>query len=125
MSKKSEVSPKQKERIQQLSKHNLSSNQIQKTLQKEGLGIRRKTLLSEIRKNKHLEIKPHAERYIPIKYRRGLKLPPVGKTVVIEGTIHKKEIVRRRSGSGIQLYEWVKREMTSGKWDAKPKVKSE
>jgi hypothetical protein len=128
LGKKSEMSQKQKERIQQLTREGKGANQIQKTLQKEGRGIRRKTLLSEVRKVKNQPTKPIEERqkYIPIKYRNEPKFRMSRKQVTLTGTIHgEKKIKQRRSSSGSQLYEWIKEEITDGEWDSKPKVTSE
>jgi hypothetical protein len=48
----------------------LSANKIQKKLQKQGLGIRRKTLLAEVRKIKGKTPKLKRQKYTPKKYQK-------------------------------------------------------
>ena len=128
MSRKSEITQRQRERIQQLSKQNLSSNQIQRTLHKEGLGLRRKTVLAEVRTAKGELPKPSAERikYVPRKYREHVKYVSweFQKTVTIRGLQQKKFVEKQRRDTGSNLYRWVKQEMTNREWDARPDVES-
>jgi hypothetical protein len=60
-------------------KQGLSANKIQKKLQKQSLGIRRKVLLAEIRKIKGTKPKADRKKYTPWKYRR--RKPPARKPV--------------------------------------------
>ena len=64
------VTKQQKEAIKTYVKQGLSSNKIQKKLQKRHLGIRRKVLLAEIRKVKRKKPKANAYKYTPKKYRK-------------------------------------------------------
>ena len=126
MSRKSEITQRQRERIQQLSKENLSSNKIQEQLQNEGLGLRRKTLLAEVRRAKGELPKPSAERikYVPRKYREHVKYVSweFQKTVTIRGLQRRKFVEKQRRDTGSNLYRWVKQEMTSREWDGRPEV---
>ena len=61
---------KQREKIKLLVKAGCSSTHIQKTLSKSDLGMRRKTLLMEIRRIKETPIKPNSYKYTRKKYRK-------------------------------------------------------
>jgi len=63
-------------------KQGLSANKIQKRLQKQHLGIRRKNLLAEIRKIKRQKPKADRFKYTPWKYR---KRPPKARKPVFIG----------------------------------------
>jgi hypothetical protein len=62
------VTKQQRKAIKTYVKQGLSSNNIQKILQKRHLGLRRKVLLAEIRKVKHRKPKMNAYKYTPKKY---------------------------------------------------------
>lgn len=69
MPKHKGVSPKTKRAIKGYVKKGYSTNKIQKTLQARGLGIRRKVLLTEIRKVKGVQLKKDSQKYTRKKYR--------------------------------------------------------
>lgn len=61
------------EKIEQYYKKGYSANKIQKSLQKENLGMRRKSILAEIRLIKKQRLEPaKAQKHIPKKYRTTL-----------------------------------------------------
>jgi hypothetical protein len=64
------VTKQQRKAIRTYVKQGLSSNKIQKRLQKRHLGLRRKVLLAEIRKVKRRKPKANAYKYTPKKYRK-------------------------------------------------------
>jgi hypothetical protein len=64
------VTRQQRKAIRSYVKQGLSSNKIQKSLQRRNLGLRRKVLLEEIRKVKNRKPKVNAYKYTPKKYRR-------------------------------------------------------
>lgn len=70
MAKRKTVTKQQRNVIRTYVKQGLSSNKIQKRLQKRHLGLRRKVLLAEIRKVKRKKPKANAYKYTPKKYRR-------------------------------------------------------
>ena len=99
--------------IRKLAKKGYSANKIQKELQKRGLGIRRKELLRLVRKVKGVKKKPHAQRYIPRKYKaralwrkRALKVKPllISKAIAVYGTVQGKSRRVEMSGTGRSLY---------------------
>jgi hypothetical protein len=64
------ITKQQNKAIRGYVKQGLSANKIQKRLQKQQLGIRRKDLLGEIRKIKHQKPKADRLKYTPRKYRK-------------------------------------------------------
>lgn len=86
---KPKLNPKTRGAIKTYVKQGYSANKIQKKLQKQHLGIRRKVLLAEIRKLKRQEPKADRRKYIPKKYRRrrptARKPVFVGKQVAVYG----------------------------------------
>jgi hypothetical protein len=68
--KRTTITKTQRKAIKTYVKQGLSANKIQKQLQKQHLGIRRKTLLSEIRKLKRQKPKVDRQKYTPRKYRK-------------------------------------------------------
>ena len=54
-------------------KQGLSANKIQKTLQKNHMGMQRKNLLAQIRKIKNQKPKVNRKKYVPKKYRKQVK----------------------------------------------------
>lgn len=67
---KPKISSKTRWAIKTYVKQGYSANKIQKKLKSQGLGIRRKTLLAEVRKIKGTKKKPYSAKYTPKKYRR-------------------------------------------------------
>ena len=90
--------------IRKLAKKGYSANKIQRELQKRGLGIRRKNMLKIIRKVKGVKKKPHAEKYIPRKYRARVKPLLIGKPIAVYGTVQGKSRRVVMSGTGRSLY---------------------
>jgi hypothetical protein len=68
--KKRKIPSKTKEAIRTYVKQGYSANKIQKSLQRQGLGIQRKRLLAEVRKVKGIKPKAQPQKYTPKKYRR-------------------------------------------------------
>jgi len=68
--KRKGISSKTRWAIKGYVKQGYSANKIQKKLKSQGLGIRRKTLLAEVRKIKGKKKKPYSVKYTPKKYRR-------------------------------------------------------
>ena len=122
-----------------------SANQIQKKLQEQGLGIRRKELLAKVREVKGVPKKPNPEVYIPIKYRRAEKKGIPAKWIAVYGSVDGTSRRIELAGSGKQLYKAMlhvakhppkKRFVQCGAtdvsnyldyekmWDERPKVKS-
>jgi len=67
---KSKISSKTRWAIKGYVKQGYSANKIQKKLKSQGLGIRRQTLLAEVRKIKGKKPKAQPQKYTPKKYRR-------------------------------------------------------
>ncbi|MBT0159921.1 hypothetical protein G4O51_08045 [Candidatus Bathyarchaeota archaeon A05DMB-2] len=114
-------------------KKGYSANRIQKQLQAQHLGIRRKTLLAEIRRVKGQPSKAETVKYIPKKYARArwkarakrIKFEPIrGKQVTLTGLHKGKLISKTQHGSGKDLFRFVKDEMTGDYWDEKPHIHS-
>lgn len=78
--RKTKIPSKTRWTIKGYVKQGYSANKIQKKLKKQGLGIRRKTLLSEVRKLKRQKPKADRQKYTPKKYRRRVS-PPARKPV--------------------------------------------
>ena len=70
------ISPKTRWAIKAFVNQGYSANKIQKKLQKQGLGIQRKKLLSEVRKIKGKKPKANRQKYTPKKYRRRVTPKP-------------------------------------------------
>ncbi len=64
------ISSKTRWAIKAYVKQGYSANMIQKKLKSQSLGIRRTTLLAEVRKLKGTKPKAHPQKYTPKKYRR-------------------------------------------------------
>lgn len=115
-SRKIRSEDKEKERkklIREYVKRGYSANKIQKELQKRGLGMRRKELLAKVREVKGISKKPHAEKHVPIKYKRKVmkmrkieEIKPISypKWVAVYGTVNGKSRRVEMSGSGRELY---------------------
>jgi len=73
------VKPATVNRIRTLSKQGKSSNEIARQLRREGIGIRRQTILNYVREFKGRPPKPQRYKYIPKKYRRPIAPPPTRK----------------------------------------------
>jgi len=67
---KPKISSKTRWAIKAYVKQGYSANKIQKKLKSQGLGIRRTTLLAEVRKVKGAKPKADRQKYTPKKYRR-------------------------------------------------------
>jgi len=101
--------------IRSLTKKGYSANQIQKELQKRGLGIRRKNMLKMIRKYRRTFKKPRVEKHIPRKYRprvawrkRAVKRPPsvyMPKAIAVYGTVDGESRRIEMHGTGKGLYQ--------------------
>ena len=72
---KPKISSKTRWAIRTYAKQGYSANKIQKKLKSQGLGIRRKTLLSEVRKIKATKPKAQPQKYTPKKYRKRISPP--------------------------------------------------
>jgi len=68
--RKPKISSKTRWAIRTYVKQGISANKIQKKLQSQGLGIRRKVLLAEVRKLRGKKKKLHPEKYIRGDYRK-------------------------------------------------------
>ena len=95
------------------------------------MGIRRKVLLAEIRRDKGQPSKAETVKYIPKKYRQARWLARAEleriletKQVTITGKHKGDSVTKTRSGKGKDLYSWVLDEMTGGYWDKKPSIHS-
>jgi len=75
MPKRKPVSKQQTEAIRTYIKQGYSANKIQKKLKSQGLGIRRQTLLAEVRKLKGKKPRAQSHKYTPKKYRRRISPP--------------------------------------------------
>jgi hypothetical protein len=82
------VKPASANRIRQLSRQGKSSNEIARQLRREGIGIRRKTVLAYVRRYKGRKPKAEPHKYTPRKYR-------VRKAKAIVAEYHRKEAKRR------------------------------
>jgi hypothetical protein len=87
-------------------KQGLSANKIQKQLQKQHLGIRRKTLLSEIRKIKGRKPKADRQKYTPHKYRISIlkRRFPMMKQIAVYSTVYGRPRRVQMAGRGKHLY---------------------
>jgi hypothetical protein len=112
LTKRRTITKQQRMAIRTYVKQGLSSNKIQKRLQEKHLGIRRKTLLAEIRKLKHQKSKPNLRKYTPRKYRKRTLHPSKatsrfqkGYQIAGYGTVHGQSRRLQVYGSGKQLYK--------------------
>jgi hypothetical protein len=123
MSRKRGISPRQIDRIKELSSEGYSANKIQAKLSEEHIGLRRTILLTYVREFKRQPTKLHVEKHIHRKYiaiQRGIGV----KRVVLYGRHNSKRTIIRQYGSGRELFRFVKRKLGSGFWDAKPEIES-
>ena len=127
------LTQKQTKVIQSHVKKGYSANQIQLYLKSQHMGIRRKVLLAEVRRFKGQSPKTETVKYIPKKYvkkrwvvrAKRPRLRRLGeKRVVVTGEHCGKLVVKKRFGSGKDLYNFVFDEMRSDFWDDKPKIHS-
>jgi len=86
MSRKSGVSPKQVNRIRELNARGYSSNQIQKELRSEHIGLRRQIILNYIREFRNRPVRQNVTKYIPKKYRRYYR--PREKVISFSGLVN-------------------------------------
>jgi hypothetical protein len=99
---------KQIDRIRDLSGQGKSANEIQRTLSKEQLGIRRTVLLRYVREIKHKAPPKKPEKYAPTKYRVPISPHRAlyrGKYVAVYGTVNGRSRRIQMHGSGRELYE--------------------
>lgn len=106
MPKRKIISKQQRNTIRTYVKKGYSANKIQKKLKSQDLGIRRKTLLAEVRKIKGKKPKADRQKYTPHKYRiRRLKIDfPMMKQIAGYSTVHGKPRRYQVAGTGKQLY---------------------
>lgn len=112
MAKRKTVTKQQRKAIGTYVKQGLSSNKIQKRLQKRHLGLRRQVLLAEIRKVKRKKPKANTYKYTPRKYRKRRTSYPFkarrrffgGHQIAGYGTVHGQSRRIQVYGSGKQLY---------------------
>lgn len=100
--RKKGISQQQINRIRELSKQGRSTNQIQRTLSKEGLGLRRQTMLNYVREARNRPLKANTQIYTPIKFRRTFS--PYGKGVAVYGAVNGRPKRVQMSGNGKSLY---------------------
>ena len=86
MSRKSGVSSKQVDRIGELNARGYSSNQIQKELRSEHIGLRRQIILNYVREFRNRPAQRNVTKYIPKKYRRYYH--PREKVISLSGTVN-------------------------------------
>jgi hypothetical protein len=130
------ISKRQREAIRGYVEKGYSANRIQVKLRERHIGLRRKNLLSEVRKVRRLKPKTEVAKYIPKKYGQAKwrarakasprkRLRPTGeRQVTIIGRHNGKEVVKTKRGSGKDLYHFVLDEVTGDYWDEKPYVTS-
>jgi len=97
------------------------------------MGLRRKTLLVEVRRVKGQAPKAETVKYIPKKYARArwkarakrIRLRPLGKKQVTLTGLHKGKLISKtQRGSGKDLYRFILKEMRGDYWDEKPHIHS-
>ena len=86
MSRKSGVSSKQVDRIGELNARGYSSNQIQKELRSEHIGLRRQIILNYVREFRNRPAQRNVTKYIPKKYRRYYH--PREEVISLSGTVN-------------------------------------
>ena len=141
------ITKRQREAIRGYVSEGYSANRIQIKLREQHMGIRRKSLLTQIRKVKGQKPKAETVKYIPKKYAKARwrarakthyirkRLKPwefKPRKITITGMHYGKKVIKEYDGSGKELYsivknemeKVVKKEMTGGYWDARPSVES-
>jgi hypothetical protein len=142
-SRKRARTTKQINAIKSYSHKGLSANNIQGKLRARGLGMNRARLLRYVRRYKHIRKRAYPERHIPRKYRKPRPtyevraLParaprakaPRGflpKRITLKGRWKGKRKITEKTGTGRDLYDFVRNEMTKAEehegWDGKPEV---
>jgi hypothetical protein len=128
------LTQQQTKAIQSYVKKGDSANKIQRKLRERNIGLRRKTLLAEIRRLKGQSPKAGTVKYIPKKYVKARMKVRVyapsrkrlrwlgGRHVTLVGRHYGKRVVKTQHGSGKDLYRFVMDEMTGDYWDEKPRV---
>jgi hypothetical protein len=104
-----------------------SANRIQKRMRQRHMGVRRKTILRVVRETKGRPPRANPEKYVRRKYRRptAIRYPSLlPEQVMLVGYHDGEKVKKKRLGSGRELYEFVKEEMSSEYWDSKPNVVS-
>lgn len=144
--RKKGVSARQVSRIKELSSQGRPANEIQRTLSREGIGLRRTVTLGYVREFKNKPAPTNSSKNVPRKYRgttaqktwrrrqrdwrRGRvreKRPTKetwGKRVILQGRINGDRVEVTRDGTGKELYDFVKDEIKNGDWDHRPKIAS-
>jgi hypothetical protein len=108
MSAKKQKTSIQIERIKQLTAQGYSTTQIQGTLSKEGIGLRRQVMLGYVREYRNQPIKANTQDYIPVKYRqqgRSTSFVTYGKGIACYGTVNGVSKRVQMSGNGKSLYQ--------------------
>jgi hypothetical protein len=123
---KTEINRRREKAIRTYVRKGYSANKIQKKLQKQGLGTRRKDFLAKVRRIKRVKGRVvEREKYVPRKYVKISIIPIITtKHVTLTGKHHHKRTSKTKIGSGRELFNFVRKELTSGFWDAKPKIES-
>jgi hypothetical protein len=104
--RKKGISQQQINRIRELSKQGKNTNQVQRTLSKEGIGLRRQAMLNYVREARNRPVKANTQIYTPIKFRR--TFTPYGKSVAVYGTVNGRPKRVQMSGNGKPLYHAMK-----------------
>ncbi len=123
-----------------------SANRIQRELQRGGLGMQRKRLLTIVRDYRHAKPKPTPEKHVPIKYRQ--RFPVGAKHIVAYGTYRgeSRRVSVLGSGSSLrklwpliwrhppkkqflmisadELESYPEHYLSMGRWDREPQVES-
>lgn len=117
---------KQIQAIRSYVRKGYSANTIQKKMKARHIGIRRTVLLTYVREFRRQPPKPSVAKYIPRKYRKGLKYPiiVIVKRVRLFGRHKGKRVRKIRTGRGSELYHWIRGELESGYWDVRPTIES-
>jgi len=106
--------------IQEGIRRGYSANKIQKQLQQLRIGIRRQDLLRCIRIAKSIRIKLPRPRYVP----RFVPRKPAVKAITLIGRHRGRKMMKRVSGTGRQLYNFVVSEMLGDYLDTPPEIVS-
>lgn len=117
------ITEKQKQAIKFYVSKGYSANKIQKKLQQRHMGMRRQRLLRYNRIYRRQVPKAHPEKYHPHPQRQPM---PFQKTVTLRGRWKGEPKIRHKTGTGRDLYNFVRNEMAKAEegkgWDAKPDV---
>jgi len=100
-----------------------SDRDIHSRLQRLGIGIKRQDLARHIRMIKALRQKFIVARLR--EYLQRMRRPMGLKQIAMIGTQAGRRVVKQASGTGRQLYKFVRDQMMEGGWDAKPHIISQ